>query len=352
MKRRILDPSLSLRMARLTVTCYLLLVTQPMYDVITIGDIKLDTFVLLDQASAHCTIKMPECLLCLDYGKKIPVGDIKSQVAGSAPNVAVGLARMKFHTATFSVMGKDYTHKIALERLRQEGVDTRYIKAYPHAESSYSVVLTYQGEKTILASHKPYVYHLPKLGEAKWFYVCEVGTGYVPLYTALTKYLPINHTQLAMNPGAVQIQERKKVLYEVMKKTSLLFLNLGEAKSLTRLEGSTKVRQIIAAAWRLNRKTVVITDGKAGAYGFDGKTIYFTPVFPGKRVEATGAGDSFATGVLGATMKNLPLDEALKWGAVNAASVVSKVGPQAGLLSAQEIRKRLHSHPSFKVSVM
>lgn len=323
-----------------------------MYDVITIGDIKLDTFVLLDQTNTQCSVKMPECLLCIDYGKKIPVGEIKSQIAGSAPNVAVGLERLKYKTAVVSVMGKDYTNKIALERLHHEGVDTRFIRAMNHAQSSFSVVLTYKGEKTILASHKPYVYRLPKMPETKWFYVCELGTGYVPLYKSLIKYLPINHTLLAMNPGAIQIEEEKKVLYDLMKKSSLLFLNLGEAKSLINFDGSIKIPQILAATWKLNRKTVVVTDGKAGAYGFDGKTIYFAPVFPGERVEATGAGDSFATGVLGATLKNLPLDEALKWGAVNAASVVSKVGPQAGLLSAPEIRKRLRAHPGFKISIL
>lgn len=322
-----------------------------MYDCITIGDIKLDTFVVLHEANLQCQLKMPECLLCLAYGEKIPVEAIDSQIAGSAANVAVGLSRLNHKTAIVSVMGKDATYKLAMDQMKQEHVNASYIVAMPNAESSFSVVLNYKGEKTILASHKPYVYKLPKLAKSDWFFIGELGVGYVSLFKTLNSFLPVNHTSLAMNPGAIQIQERKKVLYDLMKKAAILVFNLGEAKALTRLTGSVKVPQIVAAAWKLNRKTVVVTDGKNGAYGFDGKTIWYAPLFPGKRVESTGAGDSFATGVLGATMNGLNLPEALKWGAVNAASVVSKVGPQAGLLKENEIRHRLSHNKDFEVRV-
>ena len=93
----------------------------------------------------------------------------------------------------------------------------------------------------------------------------------------------------------------------------------------------------------------MITDGKNGAYEFGGHELRFCPIFPGEPVEATGAGDSFATGYLGALMLKKPCAEGLRWGAVNSASVVQFVGPQKGLLSAKEIQKRLKKHPEFKV---
>jgi sugar/nucleoside kinase (ribokinase family) len=97
---------------------------------------------------------------------------------------------------------------------------------------------------------------------------------------------------------------------------------------------------------------VVITDGKNGAYSFDGQELLHCPIFPGKLVEATGAGDAFATGYLGALMSGQLHDEALRWGAVNSASVIGKVGPTAGLLTATEIRTRLKKHPGFKTKPM
>lgn len=318
-----------------------------MYDCVTIGDIKLDTFVVLHDASLQCHLKLPECYLCIEYGKKIPVQAIDSQVAGSAINVAVGLARMKEKTAVVSVMGKDGTRRMALERMKEEGVDNRYLITDPKGRSSFSVVLNYKGDKTILASHEPYHYRLPKLPQTSWIYVCELGAHYSDLYRHLVQKLKTDHLKLAVNPGAIQIEEQKPILYKLLAKSSLLFLNVGEARALTKLRGSTKIPQILAAAWRLNRRHAVITDGRNGAYSFDGKEMLFVPTFPGKRIEATGAGDSFATGVLGAALRGLPLREGLRWGAVNAASVVSTIGPQAGLLSGAEIKKRLKAHRSF-----
>lgn len=323
-----------------------------MYDCITIGDIKLDTFVVLRDASIQCQLRMPECQICIEYGGKIPVEAIDSQIAGSAPNVAVGLARMRYHTAVFSVMGKDGTRRLAFERMRAEGVDTRYIATDPKLRSSFAVVINYRGEKTILASHEPYIYRPRDFAPSEWLYVSELGIGYVPLFHKLLATIQKNKIRLAMNPGATQIKERRKELYALMAKTSLLFVNMGEARTLTRSGGSEKFQNVVARAWRLNRAIAIVTAGRGGAYAYDGKTMLFLAPFPGKRVEATGAGDSFATGVLGATMAELPVTKAMQWGAVNAASVVSTIGPQAGLLSAAEIRRRLRARPGFKAKTL
>ncbi len=320
-----------------------------MYDCITIGDTKLDTFVVLHDASIECQLKLPECQLCIGYGKKIPVQAIDSQIAGSAPNVAVALSRMHLKSALVTMMGDDGTHRLALERMHEEKVDTRFIKTVAGRRSSFSVVLNFRGERTILAAHEPYAYALPKTFSAKWLYVCEQGTGYEKLYREIIARVSADHVHLAMNPGEVQIEERKPVLYEIMKRTTLLFMNVGEARALTKVSASAKLASVVTSAWKLNGKTVVVTDGKNGAYGFDGTKILFSPIFPGKRVDATGAGDSFAAAVLSAMMRDLPLTEALRWGAVNSASVVGKVGPQVGLLSDTEIKKRLRAHPSFKI---
>ena len=318
---------------------------------ITIGDIKLDTFVVLEDASVQCSLKMPECQLCLDYGKKIPVNIVDSQIAGSAPNVARGLARMKHKTAVVSVMGRDDTHELAMEVLAHEGVGTKFITTSTKAKSSYSVVLNYKGEKTILTSHVPRKYRLPNIDGPHWLYMSELGDGYEDLFRDLTRLVRREKILLGFNPGAVQIRDRKKVLFDLIKVTHLLVLNLHEAYTLTK--GKTyEIHSLLRDLYRLGAEVVIITNGKEGAHAFDGQTVYFCPVFPAKTVESTGVGDAFSTGVIGALMAKLTLPEALRWGAVNAASVVSFVGPSKGLLSANQIKKRLKERPSFKTTTL
>lgn len=322
------------------------------YDLITIGDIKLDTFVVLDEANVSCELKMPECKLCLDYGAKIDVKIVDSQIAGSAPNVAVGLARMKKRTSIFSVMGKDTTRPLAVEHLKREGVDTSLIEVVKHEKSTFSVVLNYKGEKTMLTGHIKHEYHLPaRFPKPAWLYVGEMGEGYEKVYTQVIDYAKRDGVMIAMNPGSIQIEEHKKSLYLLLPYLEALFVNREEAQILTG-EKSGEVHKLAGALYKYGPKHVVITDGKHGAYEYGGHELKFCPIFPGKLVETTGAGDAFASGYLGAIMHGESCAEGLRWGAVNSSSVVGHVGPTKGLLSATEIRKRLKTKQGFKVKTV
>lgn len=319
-----------------------------MFDLVTVGDIKLNAFVLIEDANVQCSVKDAECVLCLDYGAKIPVEQVDFQMAGSAPNVAIGLARMKFRTSVISVMGADQTYATAIDVLKRERVSTTHIKKVQGEMSAYSVVLNFKGEKTILASHLHHVYQFPSSIKTKWLYISEMGGGYETLYKHIIAYAKADGTIIAMNPGSVQIKERKPILFKLLKQLSILFVNVEEAHALT--GGMTgELHHVATALRRLGPKTVVITDGRNGAYSFDGNTFAHCPIFPGERVEATGAGDAFATGYIGAVMSGHDTREALRWGAVNSASVVGHIGGQFGLLSRTQIQHRLKKAPHFCV---
>ena len=318
-----------------------------MYDLITIGDIKLDTFVTLP-ASRKTKLKKKEGWLCLLYGSKIPVTDFEEQIAGSAPNVAVGVSRLGFKTAIYSVMGDDETSTLAYAKLKQEKVDTKYIEVVPGKRSSYSAVINHQDERTILASHQPHQYHLPKMPKPKWVYVGELGNRYESMYRELTKCLKTKKCKLAINPGAIQLTEKKKVLYDLIKQAHLLVVNKREAKVLSNNSRKDGIEYLIHRLWKLGPETVVITDGANGTYVFDGTHTTHCRVFPARVKEMTGAGDSFGAGFLGALLAGKEVNEAVRWGNANSASVIQKVGPQPGLLSRGQINTRLKKHKTIK----
>lgn len=319
-----------------------------MLDMITIGDTKLDTFVLLNSASLQCSVKMPECLLCLEYGAKIAVEVVHSQIAGTAPNVATGLARMGRKTAVISNMGNDGTFALALETFKKEGVSSRLIHIVPKEPSAYSVVLNYHGDRTLLTSHVKRAYRFPKpLPRTKWMYVSEMGQGYETLYRSVTAYAKADHTKVVLNPGSIQISERKSFLFNLIKVTDVMFANLEEAQAIAG-DATTEIHKLAVSLWKLGAKHVVITDGKNGACNFDGNQMTHMPVFPVHAVETTGAGDAFSTGYLGAIMTGESFDTALRWGAANSASVVKHVGPTKGLLTIPQIRSYLKKYPGVR----
>ncbi len=318
-----------------------------MYDLVTIGDIKLDTFIVIPDASVRCNLEKKACKLCIEYGKKIPVDEIRSQIAGSAPNVAISLAKMRKKTAVVSVMGKDITYHQTLEFLKAHKVSTRYIKTNNH-KSSFAAVLNFKGESTQLVSHGNAEFRFPKTSpKSRWIHVSELGGGYEKLYVDLESCAKRRGTKLSVNPGEIQIRERKRELMNLLKCTELLFLNRREAKLLLKTK-TDDVRTIMEKLKGLGPSYVIVTDGKQGAYAYDGTQLDYAPMFPGKRKEATGAGDAFAAGFLGAMIYGRPHREALMWGSVNAASVVQFVGPTEGLLTHTEIKRQLKARPRYK----
>ena len=319
-----------------------------MYDIFTIGGIKLDTFIVIPDASVTCELKMPSCKLCIDYGKKNPVDEIEIQVAGSAPNVAIGLAKMRKTSAVYSEMGKDIIHTMALDFLAKHKVDSKYVKP-SGKHSGFAAVLNFKGESTQLVMQNGGEYRLPtRMPQTKWIHISELGKGYEKLYRDVIELKKKRDVKISFNPGAVQIKEKKKALMDLIKITDVLFVNKVEAIHILGEKVEVEIHNLMANLVNLGPKYAVVTDGRNGAYAYDGKQLDFAPMFPGKRVEATGAGDSFTTGFLGALMHGRKHSEALMWGSVNAASVVGQVGPTKGLLSHTEIKRRLKDRPSYK----
>lgn len=312
-----------------------------MLDMITIGDIKLDTFVVLNDASVQCQLKKRECLLCIEYGGKVIVDVVDSQIAGTAPNVAVGLARSGKKTAVLSNMGQDQTFDLAKTFLKKNDVGTNLIRPVAGERSAYAVAINFKGEKTLLTSHIRHAYRLPApFPRSRWIYVGEMGAGYEALYRQVAAHVKHNGTHIALNPGTLQIAGPRKPLYDLLKKTYVLFVNVEEAQRTLGTKARA-IRDLADGLFVLGPKYVVVTDGKNGAYGYDGGRLAHCPIFPGRMVEATGAGDAFSAGFVLAMMEGETAKDALRWGAVNSASVIGFVGPTKGLLSGAQIRRRL-----------
>src|SRR3990167_5967637 len=96
-----------------------------MFDLISIGDSVIDTFIPL--TDAEVLMDKGEQMLALRYGDKIPVGDSTVLVAGNAANNAVGSARLKLKTAIYVNVGGDHDGMRIKDKLKDEGVDTRYV---------------------------------------------------------------------------------------------------------------------------------------------------------------------------------------------------------------------------------
>ncbi|MBI2314737.1 carbohydrate kinase family protein [Candidatus Daviesbacteria bacterium] len=320
-----------------------------MFDLISIGDSVIDTFVPLTEASLES--KKGEVMLCLKYGSKIPVGDSVSLVAGNAANNAVGASRLKLKTAIYVNIGSDDRGDKIKSKLKEEGVDTRYVMFNENLPTNHHIVLDFKGERTILIHHQPWKYSLPDLDRAKWVYFTSLAPTFVEsnIVNQLINYLELSSARLLYNPGTFQIKTGVKKHPRLLSLTELFIVNVEEAKHILGYTAgeAISIKKLLLSLGNLGPKMVIITNGKDGSYGFDGEDCYHIGIFPANLVEMTGAGDAYATGVLAALFRGVNLAEAMKWGAASGASVVEKVGPQAGLLTYNKMQERLKEHPEI-----
>jgi len=93
------------------------------------------------------------------------------------------------------------------------------------------------------------------------------------------------------------IGQKPKALLELLKKVDIFFLNLSEAKELTRENNIVKMAKKIK---QLGPKVVVIKKGQHGSLLFSENDIFSLPGFLLESVvDPTGAGDTFAGGFIG-----------------------------------------------------
>jgi ribokinase len=319
------------------------------HDLISIGDCAIDTFIKLHDASVHCDINHKNCQLCVSFADKVPYESLTVVPAvGNSSNVAVGAARLGIRAAAFTAIGGDFFGKQILEVYTREKVGREFVRVNKDKPTNSHFVLNFRAERTILIKHEEYQYYDPrKLGTVPWIYFSSMGHHALSLYRKLAKHLT-RHPEIKMgfNPGTFQLQLGARKLREIYRRTYVLFVNREEAQKILNIR-NPDVKFLFEGLHRLGPKLVSITNGPKGAYASDGTNQYYMPIYPDPKapLERTGAGDSFATGFLSGLIYGLPMPEALKWGPVNAMSVVQEIGAQKGLLTKKQLLDYLRKAP-------
>jgi ribokinase len=323
-----------------------------MLDMISIGDATLDVFLQLNEqdADVKCTVKEQECVICFNYADKIPVESvIKIPAAGNGSNAAVGAARLGLKSAIFSIVGDDSVGREIVATWKKEKVSTRHVTLDKKRGTNYSTVLNYRGERTILVFHEKRSYRFPKdLPAAKWVYYTSLGKGSEVMHKSLLAYLKRTGAKLCFQPGTHQLKLGAAAIQPLIAASEVTVVNKEEAE---RLVGETinDMRELLTRLHRLGCRTAVITDGLNGSFAHDGQRFLKIGIFDTPVLERTGCGDAFTTALVAALNQDLDLSDAMRWGTGNSASVIGAIGPQAGLLTAAQMKRMLARFKSVPV---
>src|SRR3989344_2094303 len=255
-----------------------------MFDLISIGDATIDTFIQIHDAEVKCDINKQDCKICVDYGDKIAVDKLTHLVAGNAANNAIGAKRLGLKSAIYVNVGDDSSGKQIYEKLKEEGVSTRYIVVNKGMESNYSAVLNFKGERTIFVYHQAWKYKLPDLDNTRWVYYTSMSASFTDsnILNEITNFLERTGAKFLYNPGTYQIQAGVKKNPKLLALTEIFIVNLEESKRILGYKDSEdiQIKKLLKEICDLGPKMAVITDGGEGSFGFDGENYYKLEIFP------------------------------------------------------------------------
>lgn len=320
-------------------------------DVICVGKTTIDQFLTLNQTTVKYHLDTKTGYLSFKHGEKIDVDGFEFSLGGNAANVAIGLSRLGLSAGLSTEIGDDEFSDKIFQDLGHENIDRSHVIQAKNTQSSFSVIIDYKGERTILGL---------RMQRANDFHFDDIFPRYVFLtslekewqkpYKKAIAYVEKEGGKLIFNPGTTQLREEgRDVVMQTLACCDILFVNKEEAEILALGHEKRKIdnerdyiHELLKRLQKMGAKTVVITNGSHGSHSIDTLgNMYFQGLVPTTVVERTGAGDAYTAGFLAATIYGKSVKEAMKWGAVDAAAVVGKVGANAGLLQMEVLEKRV-----------
>ena len=122
----------------------------------------IDTIAIVesDRIERMSMLNAESSFLLLEEGRKTEALEVSTHCGGGAANAAVALTRLGFDVAALVKLGRDERADLILARLKQEGIDTRWVVPDARAPTGASVlisshernaaVFTFRGANTLL----------------------------------------------------------------------------------------------------------------------------------------------------------------------------------------------------------
>jgi sugar/nucleoside kinase (ribokinase family) len=320
-----------------------------MYNLVAIGSAVKDIILITDRGKIFKTPKdklAPEWL-GFELGEKIRIVEACQNIGGVAVGISTGLNKIGFKSIPFSTIGEDADGHWLIKELKRKKIKTNRITVDKNRSTPFSIILIDKksGERVIFTQKSSGDLNLKSLFKlkTKYLYVSSLKGEIKEQTGIILDYLGKNKSELIVSPSTSQIRDDFPDLKILLKIANIFILNRNEALEIASKINfkKTDIESLIAMLLGLGPKVVCVTDGAKGAYAGNSERIFYCPIVKVKTVDMTGAGDAFASGFLGFFLKGRPIEDSLRAGIINSASVVQFSGTTKGLLNKKDILKNI-----------
>ena len=342
-----------------------------MSDIITIGSATMDVFVECDDAnivSVRTKDRKSE-FMSYPYGSKIEITDFATQVGGGGVNTATNFANLGYNTGAIFKVGDDIYSRGIFKFFEDKNVDLSSVVQDKNDTTGFSIILTsFEGDRTVLA-HRGANAHLKEseinfeaIKNAKFLYIAPLNGESNKVLDDIVNFAKENNTYVCFNAGSTGIKKGYNFLKGILESAQIVVMNKEEASLATGIQLRPDTRdekfseQLIHPDLKAmfnklkvaDYQVIVITDGGAGAYAYNGKQYFYCPCFEGPVTSTLGAGDAFASTFCASLHKfERDIEKSLIAASINSAGVVSQFGATAGLLTFDQIIEKMNQNPNF-----
>jgi ribokinase len=347
---------------------------------ITIGGAMVDTIAIIesDRIERMAMLNAETSFLLLEEGRKTEALDVSTHCGGGAINTAVAMSRLGFDVSTLVKLGRDTRADFILARLTAEGVSGRWVVRDSKAPTGASVIIsshdrnaavfTFRGANTLL---EPTDIRDEALA-ADLVYVSSLSNRSAECFPHIIKKAKAAGALVAVNAGLRQLSARGGAFLDNLPSIDVLAINRAEADALVPGlvakfgEGAPTpelvvgeepppllARGLVSGGFEmslpafmrslrgLGTRYIMLTDGHGGAFVCADSGVHYCPAAEANVASTAGAGDAMASTFAAFVALGRPSEVALKAATLNAASVVSYIDTQSGLLRRDALEGRL-----------
>lgn len=253
---------------------------------------------------------------------KTPSGIRKKMLGGSASHFCMSASRFQdVHLA--GIIGRDFPLK-HLQLFKNRGVNLSSLQKTSgktfewngeYKQGNFNEALTLKTQLGVLEGYEPKIADFQK----------KIPNVFLANDDPIIQQKVLSQIKkprlVGLDSMNLWINIRKELLLSLIRQVDLFVANDGEAKMLTKENNLIKAAKALR---RLGPKLIVVKKGEHGVLFYSDEVMFAFPAYPVEKVaDPTGAGDTFAGGLMGYLAQSKRLDKATLRQAVLHASVLA-----------------------------
>lgn len=297
------------------------------------------------------------------------VGRFRLRVAGAEGNVLITLARLGHSTALVSAVGADPVGRLVTRTLAEQGVNIDRVRVDPRSRTGvFFKERLGDGERRVYyyrhgsaaSCLSPADVDLDRIGLPRVLTLSGVtlglgdGTGLSSVARKALAWAAPNHCRVVFDPNLrPSLWDGSKAVREFAEILPHIDVLLAGRDELAALLPTSEPDDAARSLCQAGLSAVVLKDGARGAVVYERTRVTRIDPYPvDVVVDPVGAGDAFAAGVISGLLRDWPVRDGARVGAVLGARAVTISGDWESATTADEAPLLLEEYTSVLGPVM